>query len=79
MKANFKPHAFKSTSVYDGIEIEVSNDGSCIRYRYGFYSIASRTMIYGRVSRWQEVRYRGNRPYFIYHGRREFLDEYPRV
>ncbi len=79
MKANFTPHAVKCETVYFGIEIEVSNDGSCVRYRASNYAPSKGGTEYGRVSRWQEIKYSGERPYFIYHGRREFLDDYMRV
>lgn len=76
MKANFTPCAAKCVTVYFGIEIEISRDCSCVRYRASNYMPSNGGTEYGRVSRWQEIRYSGDRPYFIYHGRREFLDDY---
>lgn len=79
MKTNFTPHAFKSVTVYFGIEIELSKDCSCVRYRDGNYVPSKGGIDYRRVSRWMEIRFSGERPYFIHHGRREFLDGYMRV
>ena len=79
MKAKFTTHAAKSTSVYFGIEIEISKDCSCVRYRASNYAPSKGGTEYGCVSRWQEIKFSRERPYFIYHGRREFLDDYMRV
>ncbi len=79
MKANFITHAAKCVTVCFGIEIEISNDCSCVRYRASNYLPSKGGTEYGRVSRWQEIKFSGERPYFIYHGRREFLDDYMRV
>lgn len=79
MKARFTTHAAKCTSVFFAIEIEISNDGSCVRYRKSNYAPTKGGTEYGRVSRWQEIKYYGERAYFIFHGRREYLDGYMRV
>lgn len=79
MKAQFTIHAAKSITIYFGIEIEISRDGSSVRYRKANYIPADEKNKYGHVSHWQDIKYDNERPYFIYHGGREYLDEYMKV
>lgn len=80
MKAKFVIHAVNCFTVWSkhlAIEIEISKDGSCVRYRDSYYLKGEDG--YGRVSRWQKIRSNGKRSYFIHHGRREFMNNYTRV
>lgn len=79
MKARFTTHAAKSVTVYFGIEIEVSHDGTRVRYRSSNYAPVKEANRYSRVSRWQEIKCDGDRAYFIFHGRKEYLDEYTKI
>lgn len=79
MKARFITHAAKAVSVFFGIEIELSDDGSGVRYRRANYAPSTPGIEYSRVSRWQQVKYECDRPYFICNGSREYLDEYTKV
>lgn len=69
----FKPMAYKSICNFFGMEIEVSNCGSMVRYRIGEN---------GAVSRWKKIHYtKGGRPFFEVskkaHGcTRYYLDEF---
>lgn len=72
----FKPMAYKTICNYFGIEIEVSNCGSMVRYRIGEN---------GAVSKWKEIHYtKGGRPFFEVskkaHGcTRYYLDEFMKI
>ena len=79
MKVNFTTHAVKFISVYFGIEIEISRDYCGVRYRASNYAPTKETNQYGRVSRWQEIKYDGDRPFFVFRGGKEYLDEYMKV
>ena len=78
MKLNgeFKPMGYKSICNFFGIEIEVSNCGSMVRYRIGEN---------GAVSEWKEIHYtKGGRPFFEVskkaHGcTRYYLDEFMKI
>lgn len=72
----FKPMGYKSICNFFGIEIEVSNCGSMVRYRIGEN---------GAVSEWKEIHYtKGRRPFFEVnkkaHGcTRYYLDEFMKI
>ena len=64
----FKPMAYKTISNSFGIEIEVSNCGSMVRYRIGEN---------GAVSDWKEIHFtKSGRPYFNRNKTRYYLDEF---
>lgn len=75
-KDTFKPMGYKSICNLFGIEIEVSNCGSMVRYRIGEN---------GAVSDWKEIHYiEGGRPFFEVnkkaHGRaRYYIDEFTKI
>ena len=76
VKDAFKPMGYKSICNFFGIEIEVSNCGSMVRYRIGES---------GAVSEWKEIHYtKGGRPFFEVskkaHGcARYYLDEFMKI
>ena len=74
VKDAFKPMGYKSICNFFGIEIEISNCGSMVRYRIGD----------GAVSQWREIHYtKGGRPFFEVskaHGRtRYYMDEFMKI
>lgn len=76
VKDTFKPMGYKPICNFFGIEIEVSNCGSMVRYRIGEN---------GAVSEWKEIHYtKGGRPFFEVnkkaHGcTRYYLDEFMKI
>ena len=75
-KDAFKPMGYKSICNFFGIEIEVSNRGSMVRYRIGEN---------GAVSEWKEIHYtKGGRPFFevskkVHGCTRYYLDEFMKI
>lgn len=75
IKDVFKPVGYKTICNFFGIEIEISNCGSMVRYRIGEK---------GAISDWKEIHYtKDGRPFFEVskkaHGRaRYYLDEFMR-
>jgi len=68
VKDAFKPMAYKTLTNSFGIEIEVSNCGSMVRYRFGEN---------GAVSEWREIHFtKSGRPYFNCNKTRYYLDEF---
>jgi len=68
VKDAFKPMAYKTLTNSFGMEIEVSNCGSMVRYRVGEK---------GAVSEWKEIHFtKSGRPYFNCNKTRYYLDEF---
>lgn len=68
VKDAFKPMAYKTLTNSFGMEIEVSNCGSMVRYRVGEK---------GAVSEWKEIHFtKSSRPYFNCNKTRYYLDEF---
>lgn len=64
----FKPMAYKTLTNSFGMEIEVSNCGSMVRYRIGEN---------GAVSDWKEIHFtKSSKPYFNCNKTRYYLDEF---
>lgn len=71
VKDAFKPMAYKTLTNSFGIEIEVSNCGSMVRYRIGEN---------GTVSEWKEIHFtKSGRPYFNCNKTRYYLDEFMKI
>ena len=71
VKDAFKPMAYKTLTNSFGMEIEVSNCGSMVRYRVGEK---------GAVSEWKEIHFtKSGRPYFNCNKTRYYLDEFMKI
>ena len=69
MKNLFTSHGYLTLSNHGGLEIEINNSGDAARLSY-----------YGKVSRWQEIKYNfSGSPYVTYYGRRWQLDQFMRA
>ena len=63
--------AYKTICNFFGIEIEVSNCGSTVRYRIGEN---------GAVSKWKEIHFTKNgKPYFNCNKTRYYLNEFMKI
>ena len=77
----FIAQAAFATSAFDGIEIMLSDDGDAIHHRHFYYSddekichkIATSAIKYA-TPEWSDE----EEPYFMRHGRREYLSNYMR-
>ena len=78
----FTAQAVFATSAFDGIEIMLSDDGDAVHHRhvcYGYeqatYSKTSTSAIKYAKPEWSDE----EEPYFMRHGRREYLSNYMRI
>lgn len=65
-----------------GIQIQVSEDGSSVRARYSFYSALDNQTHESEPTDWTEIEYEDTeeaKPYFVFAGRKQYLDDYPRI
>ena len=78
-RKEFIPQASKSETVWNHIDIMVANE-DFVYHRYG-YVTGNNTEAYGRIVK-SAIRYakpewsEWSEPYFMRHGRREYLSEY---
>ena len=71
IKDAFVPMGYKSICNFFGIEIEVSNCGSMVRYRIGEN---------GTVSEWKEIHFtKAGKPYFNARHTRYYLNEFMKI
>ena len=79
---DFITQAAQGTSYFDGIEIMLSDDQDYIHHRHFYYDgdkkithrIATSEIRYSKPE-WSD----GQEPYFMRHGRREYLSNYMRI
>ena len=65
-----------------GIQIQVSEDGSAVRARYSFYSALDNQTHESESTDWIEIEYEDTeeaKPYFVFAGGKQYLDDYPRI
>jgi len=78
-RKEFTPQASKSETVWSHIDIMVTH-GDYVYHRYG-YVTGNNTVAYTRIAK-SAIRYakpkwsEWSEPYFMRHGRREYLSEY---
>lgn len=79
MITKIQANGYRNTSLFSCIRVEVSADGSMVRYQFSFYSTTRQDEVYRRASHWQAIKYSSKGLYFIYHGRREYFDNYLKI